>query len=160
MRKRTRLEQWRCAPSLTSSNEESSKWCGDIFHKPSSDESVIEGNRIARLSEAGYLRLVQKRNPRRAITQRLSDWFSAAGSPVRLKLLVHLEHDELAVPRLAEIVGTSRGMVTRQLSLLRAAGLVRMVRQGRRVRYRATSTGAARRFLKLVIDFAIDANRT
>ena len=76
------------------------------------------------------------------------------GTPVRLKLLMLVLDEELDLPALASMMKADSGMVSRQLAVLREAGLVTMIRHGRQVGYRVTRGGEADRFLRLVVSFA------
>jgi ArsR family transcriptional regulator len=65
----------------------------------------------------------------------LAGVFAALGDPTRLRLLAALRARELCVGDLAATVGLSESAVSHQLRLLRALGLVRARRDGRRAYY-------------------------
>ena len=145
-----------------------------ITNKSSNDEVGMRCKRIALRSCRGYHRAVDKprgrrrpkcepeehaRRGRRALParsayERISTWFLAVGTPVRLKLLMLVLDEELDLPALASMMKADSGMVSRQLAVLREAGLVTMIRHGRQVGYRVTRGGEADRFLRLVVSFA------
>lgn len=72
-----------------------------------------------------------------AVIERVADRFKLLGDPTRLRLVnaLHVE-EELSVGELVERVGTSYGAVSKQLSLLRAQGVVSRRREGTRIYYR------------------------
>ena len=57
-------------------------------------------------------------------------------SPRRLEILHVVARGEIEVGRLAELIGASQPNVSQHLAVLRTAGLVEAVRDGREVRYR------------------------
>lgn len=66
----------------------------------------------------------------------------ALGDPTRLRLArALLAGSELCVCDLAWIVGSSQGLVSHHLRLLRSAGLVTSRREGKLVMYRLTTLG-------------------
>lgn len=71
----------------------------------------------------------------------LAEFFSVLANPTRLRLLLALEpkrgepSPELCVCDLAAIAGASESMTSHQFRLLRAAGLVRVRRQGKLALY-------------------------
>jgi len=63
--------------------------------------------------------------------------FRLLGDPTRVRILYALlEHDELCVGDVAEAAGTSDTSVSQAMRLLRAAGVVRSRRDGRKIHYR------------------------
>lgn len=69
--------------------------------------------------------------------ERLAAAFALLGEPSRLRLLIGLlTADELCVTDLAVISGLSESATSHALRLLRAHGVVRARRAGRRVHYR------------------------
>jgi ArsR family transcriptional regulator len=66
---------------------------------------------------------------------RLAERLKAMADPMRLKLLHELEGREVRVGDLAERVGGSAANVSKHLSVLRAAGIVRCRRDGMNVCY-------------------------
>lgn len=65
----------------------------------------------------------------------LAQVFAALGDPTRLRIVAALTDRELCVRDLAATVGQSESAVSHQLGLLRARGLVRARRDGRRAYY-------------------------
>jgi DNA-binding transcriptional ArsR family regulator len=66
--------------------------------------------------------------------------FGLLGDPSRLRILLHLlEEQEVCVGDLSAAVGQPRPTVSRHLMLLRAGGLAKGRRDGKRVLYRVTS---------------------
>ncbi|EAU55296.1 ArsR/SmtB family transcription factor [Mariprofundus ferrooxydans] len=64
--------------------------------------------------------------------------FKALGDPVRLRLFALItHHDELCVCHLTEALSLPQSTVSRQLGLLRHAGLVQARRDGKWIYYRA-----------------------
>ena len=55
----------------------------------------------------------------------------AAGEPSRLRILKVLEEGELCGCHLVDLLGSAQPTVSRHLSILRAAGLVRERKEGR-----------------------------
>ncbi|WP_372787894.1 ArsR/SmtB family transcription factor [Paraconexibacter sp.] len=70
------------------------------------------------------------------VVERIADRFKLLSDPTRLRLVnaLHVE-GELSVGDLVERVGTSYGAVSKQLSLLRAQGVVSRRRDGTRIYY-------------------------
>ncbi|HYF27225.1 MAG TPA: metalloregulator ArsR/SmtB family transcription factor [Baekduia sp.] len=72
-----------------------------------------------------------------SVIERVADRFKLLSDPTRLRLVNALHVDgELSVGDLVERVGTSYGAVSKQLSLLRAQGVVARRREGTRIFYR------------------------
>jgi len=71
-----------------------------------------------------------------AVVERIADRFKLLSDPTRLRLVnaLHVE-GELSVGDLVARVGTSYGAVSKQLSLLRAQGVVSRRRDGTRIYY-------------------------
>jgi len=66
----------------------------------------------------------------------LAEMFRLLGDPTRVRILFALlEHDELRVGDLADVVESSETKVSQALRLLRSAGVVRNRRDGRSVHY-------------------------
>ena len=66
----------------------------------------------------------------------MSRLFKALGDETRLRIVALLSHGELCVCHLHEALGLSQPNVSRQLSVLRAAGIVADRREGKWVHYR------------------------
>ena len=62
--------------------------------------------------------------------QALADTFSALGDPTRVRILDALSHGELCVCDLIGVVDKPQPTVSRHLSYMRKAGLVRARKQG------------------------------
>lgn len=72
-----------------------------------------------------------------AVIERIADRFKLLGDPTRLRLVNALHVDgELSVGDLVERAGTSYGAVSKQLSMLRAQGVLSRRRDGNRIYYR------------------------
>lgn len=79
------------------------------------------------------------------------EMFKALGDPVRLRLFALItSHDELCVCHLTAALSLPQSTVSRQLALLRHAGLVQARRDGKWIYYRAG--GNALPALQSVID--------
>jgi len=89
--------------------------------------NYVDRQRVARVLE---------RLPNPASLAATAEIFKMLADPSRLRLLLALEHEELCVCDLAELVGTSASAVSHQLRLLRAARLVKYRREGKMVYYR------------------------
>lgn len=70
------------------------------------------------------------------LIDRIAHRLKAMGNPIRLKILHALEDGELAVGQVVTRVGSSQANVSKQLAVLRGAGLVESRREGVTVRYR------------------------
>lgn len=66
---------------------------------------------------------------------RISDRLKALADPTRLKILLLLERDECCVSDLVEEVGGSQANVSKHLSVLKNAGIVKSRREGMNVCY-------------------------
>ena len=77
--------------------------------------------------------------------------FKTYADPTRVRILALLEHEELAVHELMEVLGMAQSRVSRHLAILREAGLLRDRRDGTYVFYRfAVPDGAWREAWALV----------
>jgi ubiquinone/menaquinone biosynthesis C-methylase UbiE len=72
----------------------------------------------------------------------------AAADPSRLRLLLLLEHEELSVAELQEILGKGQSQVSTHLALLKASGLVGDRRTGKNAFYRLTAPAALMELLR------------
>jgi len=89
----------------------------------------------------------------------LSRLFRALGDESRLRIIALLAHGELCVCHLQEALGLPQPTVSRQLAVLRAAGLVADRREGSWVHYRLLrqeDAGSERLLRGLVASFAKD----
>ena len=66
----------------------------------------------------------------------ISRLFKALGDETRVRIIALLSHGELCVCHLEEALGLSQPNVSRQLSVLRAAGIVEPRRDGNWIYYR------------------------
>jgi DNA-binding transcriptional ArsR family regulator len=62
--------------------------------------------------------------------------FKALGDPVRLRIVKLLEGGELCVCQLTEAMGLGQSRISRHLAVLKAAGLIDDLRDGKWVHYR------------------------
>ncbi len=69
-------------------------------------------------------------------SEHLQKIFRTLGDPTRVRLLLLLEREELAVQELMEVLGMAQSRVSRHLGILREAGLVRDRRDGTFALYR------------------------
>jgi DNA-binding transcriptional ArsR family regulator len=70
------------------------------------------------------------------VLERASRVIKVLGHPMRLRILEALERGELHVAELQDATGASQSVVSQQLSVLRAHGVVEARREGPRVYYR------------------------
>ncbi|MEW6776519.1 MAG: metalloregulator ArsR/SmtB family transcription factor [Bdellovibrionota bacterium] len=68
--------------------------------------------------------------------RKMSHLFKALGDETRLRIVALLSHGELCVCHLQEALGLSQPNASRQLAILRAAGIVDHRREGHWVYYR------------------------
>lgn len=73
--------------------------------------------------------------PRDEDLYELADFFKIFGDSTRIRMLYALHGGELCVQELAAALGMGQSAVSHQLRVLRASGLVRHRRQGRRAYY-------------------------
>lgn len=67
--------------------------------------------------------------------QRLADLFRMFGDASRIRILAALQHSEMCVCDLAQLLGLTVSAVSHQLRLLKTAGLVGYRREGKNVIY-------------------------
>jgi ArsR family transcriptional regulator len=87
----------------------------------------------------------------------VSRLFKALGDETRLRIIALLSHGELCVCHLQSALGLSQSNVSRQLGVLRAAGVVEDRREGNWVHYRLVSPSdpdCERHLRELVRSFA------
>jgi ArsR family transcriptional regulator len=84
----------------------------------------------------------------------VSRLFRALGDETRLRIIALLSHGELCVCHLQEALGLSQPNISRQLGVLRAAGIVEDRRDGNWVYYRLLEQGDAEceRHLRGLVD--------
>lgn len=66
----------------------------------------------------------------------LADFYKVFGDSSRLKILLILQHGELCVTHLAELLGVTVPAVSHQLKVLRQSRLVRTRRDGKNIYYK------------------------
>lgn len=79
-----------------------------------------------------------------ATLERAARIIKVLGHPLRLRILEALEDDELNVADLQEATGASQALVSQQLGILRAHGVVEPRRDGPRVFYRVVEPKVSR----------------
>jgi DNA-binding transcriptional ArsR family regulator len=77
--------------------------------------------------------------PSAELLEEFSRFFRLLSEPARLQLLCHLKQGPRDVATLIEATGFSQSHISRQLSQLQRAGLVRCERDGVRLTYHADS---------------------
>jgi ArsR family transcriptional regulator len=84
----------------------------------------------------------------------VSRFFRALGDETRLRMVALLAHGELCVCHLQEALGLSQPSTSRQLAVLRAAGVVEARREGPWIHYRLTEQAdpERRRHLRGLVD--------
>ena len=65
----------------------------------------------------------------------LAEFFKMFGNPTRAKILYSLHLQDLYVGEIAEVLGMSISAVSHQLWILRAAKLIKCVKEGKEVKY-------------------------
>lgn len=93
---------------------------------------------LPRLDDAARVRRVQEGLPADDVVAEAVDVFHSLSSPLRLRLVHALAHDELCVGDLAHALGLSMSAVSHQLALLRHLRLVSARAEGRKTYYRVT----------------------
>ena len=73
--------------------------------------------------------------PEKEIIDAIADLFKAFGDPTRVKILSHLQHQELCVGDLSEAVEMSQSAVSHQLRLLKQMHLINFRREGKNILY-------------------------
>ena len=82
----------------------------------------------------------------------LASRFKLLSDPGRIQIVYSLiEHGELRVSEIAEMVGASESATSHQLRQLRMAELVRATRHGREIRYRIADV-----HVRLLLDVAVE----
>ena len=83
----------------------------------------------------------------------VSRLFKALGDETRLRIVALLSHGELCVCHLEKALGLSQPNVSRQLAVLRSAGIVRDRREGSWVHYRLVpqADGDCERQLRTIV---------
>ncbi len=76
----------------------------------------------------------------------------AAAEPTRLRLLALLEHNELTVSELTQILGQSQPRVSRHLKLMAEAGLVERFSEGTWAFYRVVDQALGRALVRAIVD--------
>lgn len=71
--------------------------------------------------------------------EKAAEVFKAFGNPIRIRIINALRSDNLRVMELADNLGYSQPIVSQQLKILKSAGIVQKVKEGRSNRYSLTS---------------------
>lgn len=85
------------------------------------------------------------------MNETLVDALKAAGEATRLRILALLQHGDLAVGELVQILEQSQPRLSHHLKTLTTAGLVERLPEGSWVFYRAASKGSAGRLLRAIL---------
>lgn len=94
-----------------------------------------DGNGLEQIVHIDEVRAVRAALPDSREIAGVTALFTALGDPTRLRIIAALATHSLCVYDLAAVVGLSQSAMSHQLRMLRELGLVRSVRQGRRVYY-------------------------
>ncbi len=65
--------------------------------------------------------------------------FKGFGNPIRIKIINALQYEDLRVMELSEQLGYSQPIISQQLKILKSAGVVQKVKDGRSSRYTLTN---------------------
>lgn len=68
--------------------------------------------------------------------ERLSEWLSIIGQPVRTQILLAIRHQPACVCHLEAALGQRQASISQHLMTLRKAGLVETIREGRHIFYK------------------------
>jgi ArsR family transcriptional regulator, lead/cadmium/zinc/bismuth-responsive transcriptional repressor len=90
----------------------------------------------ARIIHPAAVKSAQARLPEEGELERMEGFFKVLGDATRLRILHAIVTGELCVCDLSETLGMSVSAISHQLSVLRAARLVRHRREGKVVYYR------------------------
>ena len=78
---------------------------------------------------------VRRKLPSDDVLYDLADLFKMFGDSTRAKILSCLQHEELCVGEIAEVLGMTVSAVSHQLRVLRGAKLVKGTKEGKEVKY-------------------------
>lgn len=73
--------------------------------------------------------------PEKEILESIAELFKAFGDPTRVKILSHLQQQELCVGDIAEAVELSQSAVSHQLRILKQMHLIKFRRDGKNILY-------------------------
>lgn len=73
--------------------------------------------------------------PPEDILAKTADFFKVVGDPTRIRILAALSEGEMCVCCLCELLGMSQSAVSHQLSVLKAARLIKNRREGKQIYY-------------------------
>ena len=85
--------------------------------------------------ETDKLEEVRRKLPSDDVLYDLADLFKMFGDSTRAKILSCLQHEELCVGEIAEVLGMTVSAVSHQLRVLRGAKLVKGTKEGKEVKY-------------------------
>ena len=78
---------------------------------------------------------VRRKLPSDDVLYDLADLFKMFGDSTRAKILSCLQHEDLCVGEIAEVLGVTVSAVSHQLRVLRGAKLVKGTKEGKEVKY-------------------------
>ena len=78
---------------------------------------------------------VRRKLPSDDVLYDLADLFKMFGDSTRAKILSCLQHEDLCVGEIAEVLGMTVSAVSHQLRVLRGAKLVKGTKEGKEVKY-------------------------
>lgn len=78
---------------------------------------------------------VRRKLPSDDVLYDLADLFKMFGDSTRAKILSCLQHQDLCVGEIAEVLGMTVSAVSHQLRVLRGAKLVKGIKEGKEVKY-------------------------
>lgn len=81
----------------------------------------------------------------------LSEWFKALSDETRLRILILLKNNELSVNEIVNKLGLAQTSVSKQLGLLKRAGILESRREGTKIYY-SMKSHVAIRVCELVCD--------
>ncbi len=93
--------------------------------------------------EGNKIELIENHMPESGDFQTVSDIFKQLSDPTRIKIFWILCHIEECVINISAIMGMSSPAVSHHLRLLKSCGLVRSIRRGKEVYYKASDTVAS-----------------
>jgi DNA-binding transcriptional ArsR family regulator len=67
--------------------------------------------------------------------QKAADMLKAVAHPLRLRIIEFLQHEELSVGKIQDLLGVSQSLTSQQLSLMKAKGILRSRKSGNMVYY-------------------------
>ena len=85
--------------------------------------------------ETDKLEEVRRKLPSDDVLYDLADLFKMFGDSTRAKILSCLQHEDLCVGEIAEVLGMTVSAVSHQLRVLRGAKLVKGTKEGKEVKY-------------------------